>query len=61
MKAYVITTGIIFALITIAHVLRMTLENPRLATDPWFLLLTVLVAALAVWAYYLLRALGRRT
>jgi hypothetical protein len=49
MKSYVITTGLIFGLITGAHVLRM-LEERRLATDPWFLLLTITTAALSLWA-----------
>jgi len=55
MKAYLITTGILFGLITVAHVLRMALENPSLAKDPWYLLLTALAAGLALWAAGLLR------
>lgn len=34
MRAYVIVTGSLFALITIAHVLRMITESRTLATDP---------------------------
>ena len=33
MKAYVITTGVIFAAITIAHLMRIVAE-PRTATEP---------------------------
>ena len=55
MKAYLVTTGIIFALITLAHILRMFAEGPRLAKDPFFLLLTFLAAGLSVWAWRLLR------
>jgi hypothetical protein len=54
MKAYVITTGIIFALITIAHIARMAVES-RVLTEPLYLLLTLLSAALAIWAVVLLR------
>jgi len=53
MRPYVITTGIIFALITCAHVWRVIAESPRLLNNPAFLLLTVGAAALAVWAWFL--------
>jgi hypothetical protein len=56
MKAYLITTGIIFALITLAHILRVFAEGPRLAKDPVFILLTLLAAGLSVWAWRLLRS-----
>jgi len=54
MKAYLITTGALFALITVAHVWRAVVES-QLATDPWYVLLTLAVASLAVWAVALLR------
>jgi uncharacterized membrane protein len=50
MKIYVVTTGILFGLITVAHILRMIREDPHLATDPWYLLITVIAAGLCVWA-----------
>jgi uncharacterized membrane protein len=56
MKAYTITTGAIFGLITIAHILRLVSE-PHTATEPVFILLTVLSAALCVWAWMVLRRL----
>jgi len=59
MKAYLITTGIIFGLITGAHILRAIAEGPQLAKDPFFILLTVLAASLCVWAWRLLRVLSR--
>lgn len=55
MTAYIGTTGALFGLITIAHVLRIIAEWPRFATDPWYLLLTGASAALCVWAWRLLR------
>ena len=58
MKAYVITTGVIFALITIAHIMRIVAE-PRTATEPVFILLTFLSAALCIWAWQVLRRLSR--
>jgi hypothetical protein len=36
MKAYVVTTGSIFALVGGAHLLRTIAEWRRLAADPWF-------------------------
>jgi len=59
MKAYIITTGVIFGLITIAHLLRFVTEGSRLATEPLFILLTLLSAALCIWAWQVLRRLGR--
>ena len=63
MKAYLITTGIIFTLITLGHVLRTIAEWPRLATDPWFYLegpgLGVVAGALGFWAWRLLRLSAR--
>ena len=58
MKAYVITTGVIFAVITIAHILRIVAE-PRTATEPFFILLKVLSAALCAWGFLVLRRLNR--
>jgi hypothetical protein len=55
LKIYVASTGTLFGLIAIAHVLRMLAER-HLATDPWYLLLTAAAAALSVWAFRLLRA-----
>lgn len=55
MKAYVITTGVIFVLITLAHILRVFAEGPRLAKDPFFILLTAIAVGLAVWAWRLLK------
>ncbi len=59
MKAYLITTGTVFGLITLAHVWRALAEDLRLATDPWFVLLTVAAAALSFWAWRLLSRSSR--
>ena len=60
MKAYLIATGTVFALIIVAHVMRMFAEGRHVALDPWFLLITGLTCALFVWAMVLLRRLPRR-
>lgn len=59
MKAYLLTTGVIFGLITLAHIWRMLFESTALLRDPWFGLLTVVAAGLCVWAFRLLRRSAR--
>ena len=55
MKAYVTSTGALFGLLTLAHLLRIFREGPHLATDPWYVLITLAAAALCLWAWRLLR------
>lgn len=55
MRAYVLTTGIIFALIVAAHVARMVAESATLARDPVYLLITLVAGGLSGWALVLLR------
>lgn len=54
MKAYVTTTGIVFGLITVAHIWRVAEEGPQLAAKPWFILITLAAVALCLWACRLL-------
>jgi hypothetical protein len=54
MKAYVLTTGFVFGLITVAHVLRMIAEGPQLLQDPGWVLITLIAAALCLWSVRLL-------
>jgi len=49
------TTGAVFALITLAHLFRVVVEGTRLVTEPFFIVLTVAAAALTFWAWRLLR------
>jgi hypothetical protein len=53
MKAYLITTGTIFALITIAHICRVFAEGSHVL-NPFFIALTLLAAGLGCWAFRLL-------
>lgn len=55
MRTYVMTTGVLFGLVTMAHVWRVFVEGPGLATDPWYILLTIAAAALSLWAWRLIR------
>lgn len=59
MKAYLITTGSVFTLVTLAHIWRAISESTALARDPWFILLTIVTAGLSVWAWRLLRVSAR--
>jgi len=60
MKAYLVSTGGLFGLITLAHLWRIIDEWPHLATDPLYLLLTAAAAALCLWAWLLLRVSMRK-
>ena len=63
MKPYIVTTGALFALLAIAHILRTFAEWPRLGTDPWFIVegpgIGVLAAAVAIWAWRVLQVPAR--
>ena len=54
MRAYVMITGAVFGLITLAHLLRIFMEGRHLATEPIFILLTIAAASLCLWALRLL-------
>lgn len=59
MRAYVMTTGAVFGLLTLVHLWRVMEEGPRLVRDPWFVLFTLVAGALCVWAWRLLRLPAR--
>ncbi|HET7537374.1 MAG TPA: hypothetical protein VFJ90_13025 [Candidatus Didemnitutus sp.] len=60
MKAYLLTTGIVFVLIAIAHVARLVEEGTHPLQQPAFLLSSALSIGLAVWAWRLFRQLPRK-
>lgn len=65
MKAYLLTTGLLFAAVALAHVLRLFVEvDHTWATDREFYFenggLALLCAAFAAWAFRLCFALARR-
>lgn len=59
MKPYVMTTGTLFGLLTGAHIWRVFEEGRQLATDPWFVVVTLGAAGLCLWAWHLLRPSAR--
>src|SRR6476619_7440119 len=54
-RAYLITTSILFALIVVAHIARVFAESTAVAKDPWFVGLTLLAMAMCGWGLQLLR------
>jgi hypothetical protein len=54
MRTYLATTGTLFVLLTVAHIVRLFQET-HLAREPWFWVVTVLPCVLAVWALRLYR------
>ena len=54
MKAYLVTTGTVFALIVASHVLRFISEGGAVR-EPLLWVLTVLAGGLSFWAFRLLR------
>jgi hypothetical protein len=54
MKPYLMVTSAVFGLIAVAHIWRIIAENPHLAVEPWYVLLTLAAAGLCLWALRLL-------
>ena len=59
MRLYVTTTGVLFGVLTLAHVWRVYKEGTHLLRDPWWILITAIAAALCLWAWRLLRQADR--
>jgi len=55
MKAYILTTGLIFVLVIAAHVARLFAEGLHPLTQPIFVFTTLLAIALSLWAWHLFR------
>jgi hypothetical protein len=54
-RSYLLVTGILFALLVVAHIARMIVESAALATDPGYLAITLVAALLSVWGLSLYR------
>ena len=59
MRAYVITSGIVFSLIVCAHIARAIAEGLSLLKDPIYILTTLAAVALSLWAWSVLRTIPR--
>jgi len=58
-KVYIVTTGAAFALLALAHLVRIISEGAHLLREPFFLLSTVIAAAFFAWAIVLLKRMSR--
>jgi hypothetical protein len=63
MKAYLIITGSLFAILAVAHILRTIAEWSRLTAEPSFILegpgIGIVAALICVWALRLLKATSK--
>jgi hypothetical protein len=55
MRAYIMTSGAIFAVLVAAHIWRVAVEGLPVARDPWFVGSTLIAVSLSVWAASLVR------
>ena len=65
MKAYLVTTGIVFGLFALWHVFELASGLRSSATDSGFIigvtLIILVTGAFSVWAFRLLRGTGKTT
>lgn len=54
MKIYVVVTGIVFALLAVAHIARIVMEGAQVLFEPIFLFTSVASVGLVLWAIILL-------
>jgi hypothetical protein len=59
MRAYALTTGLVFALIVAAHLARFFAEGPHLLRQPIFAVTSILSMGLTAWAWRIWRRLAR--
>jgi len=61
-KTYLLTTGTIFGLFSIGHIVELIAEWRSPASDPWFIggmaLIVVVSGALSIWGFRLWKATG---
>jgi len=54
-RCYVIATGIVFALMFVAHVARVFVEGSGILREPMIIVTSILSLGLAIWAFLLVR------
>ena len=60
MNSHVVATGLVFALLAVAHAWRFVVERSVLVESPIFTVRTLVAAAFAIWAAPLLFRTARR-
>jgi hypothetical protein len=58
MRAYALTTGLVFAFIVAAHIARLFAEGPHLLKQPIFVITSILSMGLTAWAWRIWRRLA---
>jgi len=53
MKAYCLTTSVVFGLIVALHAANLADQGWRLAAEPWFIATTLLAIGLCAWGLWL--------
>ena len=61
MRCYVVTTGMIFVALLVAHLARFYAEGAGILSSPAFVLTSVGSAAMAIWSWRVYRRLPPRT
>jgi len=54
MRCYIAVTGVVFALMFLAHVARAWVEGPGIMREPMIVVTSILSLGLAIWAALLL-------
>jgi len=60
MKAYLVSTGVMFGALVVAHIWRVIEEGPRLLTEPLWVAITAIATVFCGWAFRLLWRARRR-
>jgi hypothetical protein len=55
MRAYLMTSGLIFLALALAHAARIFAEGATTLTEPVFLTTTVLSVIMTIWAFRVVR------
>ena len=53
-RCYIAATGVVFALMVVAHIARMFAEGPHVLGEPIIIVTTLASLGLAIWAAVLL-------
>jgi hypothetical protein len=60
MRAYVVTTGLMFGLLVIAHIARLAVEGPGALRSPIFVIASLLSIGMLVWSILVFQSFDRR-
>ena len=61
MRAYVVTTAVMFGLLVCAHIARLAVQGPRAFQSPVFVVASILSIGMLAWSILVYRRLRRGT